>query len=308
MEYRKDIDLIKGIAIIAVIFYHIGMMPYGFLGVDAFLVINGYLVIPSLVRRFEENDFRFGSWITRRLSRLWPIVLSASVVSLLIGFWTMIPDDYENLSESVVASNLFANNILSAITTRDYWDVSNEFKPLMQMWYLGVVVQFYFIYPCLLFLCRKSLVRWHTRNGFWPIVVAVIGLLSLVLYLFYPDAFSNKFYFIQYRIWEFSLGGFIGLSSVGKHSVNKMFPYAGYLLFCLLLAFGVKSVSQVDTMTIVGMETVQTGDPSSLKMFLTLVAAILSGFLVTANVKTGGYLPPCGRSERCPSAYLPGIR
>jgi len=292
-EHRKDIDAIKGIAIIAVILYHIGMLPYGFLGVDAFLVINGFLIIPSLIGQIQNGEFHFIPWFSKRIFRLWPIVLAASIVCLSVGYWLMIPDSYENLAESVVASNVFANNILAAITTKNYWDVSNEFKPLMQMWYLGVIVQFYAIYPLLLFICKKCF-RKHNRNEFfWVIIVGVIGIISFLLYTLYPDNFSNKFYFVQYRIWEFSIGGFIGLTIIKRRSVKPMIIYISYMALCILFIIGAKSITQVDTMTIIGMEI----NPltNTIKMVFTILTAVITATALLTSVKWGGVFPWLGK-------------
>lgn len=285
-EYRTDIDGIKGLAIIAVILYHVGMLPYGFLGVDAFLVINGFLIIPSLLRQIQTGNFHFFPWLIKRLFRLWPIVLAASIVCLAVGYWLMIPDSYENLAESVVASNVFANNILAAITTKNYWDVSNEFKPLMQMWYLGVVVQFYVIYSLLLLLCKQCFRQRAQKDSFWRIVVASIGIISLLLYLFFPDSFSNKFYFVQYRIWEFSIGGFIGLLIVNREPLKPLIAYISYISLVILFIIGAKSVSQIDTMTIIGMEINPSSDNK--KIAVTILTAVITGACLLTKVKWGG--------------------
>jgi len=301
-EYRTDIDAIKGIAIIAVILYHIGMLPYGFLGVDAFLVINGFLIIPSLIGQIQNGGFHFIPWFSKRIFRLWPTVLVASIVCLAAGYWMMIPDSYENLAQSVVASNMFANNILSAITTKNYWDISNEFKPLMQMWYLGVVVQFYLLYPLLLYVSKTCFKRFRDSRNFWEYIVAIIGLLSFVGYIILPDTFSNKFYFVQYRIWEFSIGGFIGLV-FPKFEVKKTVSYFLYIALCVLFLIGAKSITQVDTMTIIGMEIAPS--TNTIKMMFTILIAIITAAILLTNIKWGGYFHG---SERCPSVCLSGIR
>ena len=138
-EYRKDLDALKGISIIAVVLYHVGILPYGYLGVDTFLVINGFFIIPSLIESQTIGNYSFGQWFVTRMSRFLPIIIIASVVCLAIGYFVMIPDDYENLSQSTFASLIFCQNILSAITTGNYWDSVNEYKPLMQSWQLGVI-------------------------------------------------------------------------------------------------------------------------------------------------------------------------
>ena len=154
-EHRKDLDLLKGISIIAVVLYHLGILPYGYLGVDTFLVINGFLIIPSAVKSLAKGNYALSTWLIRRMSRFLPIVIIASVVCLLIGYFVMIPDDYENLSQSTFASLIFSQNILSAITTGNYWDSVNEYKPLMHLWYLGVVVQFYVVLALALSLIKR---------------------------------------------------------------------------------------------------------------------------------------------------------
>ena len=131
----KYIDVLKAFAIIAVVLYHTGLMTYGYLGVDMFLVIAGYLTTKSLFAKMNspENLSVGGGFYLKfeisRLIRLLPPLLIAGLVCMIAGLWLMLPDDYENLSESVIATNLFANNVLSAITTKNYWDVVNEYKP-----------------------------------------------------------------------------------------------------------------------------------------------------------------------------------
>ena len=142
---RKDLDTLKAIAIIAVILYHLGVSPYGYLGVDLFFVINGFLITESLLRNAEAGTVSYGGFIVKRFCRLYPLVILSSLLSMLLGAISMLPDNYENVAMSVVASNLFSNNILAAITTKNYWDVVNNYKPLMHMWYLGILAEFYMI-------------------------------------------------------------------------------------------------------------------------------------------------------------------
>lgn len=120
------LDVLKAIAIIAVVLYHIGLLPYGYLGVDVFLVIAGFLVTRSIQKLSGSDGKWYFKFLVDRISRLFPVLLVAGFVAMAIGWFAMLPDDYENLGESVVATNLFANNILSAITTGDYWNIANE--------------------------------------------------------------------------------------------------------------------------------------------------------------------------------------
>ena len=95
----------------------------------------------------QENKFCYWRFIVGRVARLWPLVLIMTAVALGMGLFTVLPDDLENLSESVIASNVFANNVLSCITPRNYWHIANVFKTLMHTWYVGVLMQAYVLLP-----------------------------------------------------------------------------------------------------------------------------------------------------------------
>ena len=129
-----------------------GLLKSGYLGVDVFFVINGFLVIPSVVKKIDLASFSFLGFIKKRIVRLLPLIVLASVVALGLGYFLMMPDHYENLAQSVIASNLMSENILSALTTKNYWDVVNEYKPLMHLWYVGILFEFYIIMPIMM-LC-----------------------------------------------------------------------------------------------------------------------------------------------------------
>lgn len=208
--YRNDIDALKGICIIAVVLYHMGILKSGYLGVDAFLVINGFLIIPSISKKISNGDFSFISFIKRRIIRLMPLIILASAVSLGLGYYLMLPDNYENLAQSVIASNVMSENVLSAITTKNYWDVSNEFKPLMHLWYVGILFEFYITFPiiCLLFTKFGDLSKERKENIIRVIVILLFSL-SLILFLLPIDTAGNKFYFIQYRYFEILFGGIL---------------------------------------------------------------------------------------------------
>ena len=182
-------------------------MKHGYLGVDVFLVINGYLITKSLYNKVLKNEeASFGTYFNfeiSRIDRLLPVLLVAGMVCMALGFWAMLPDDYENLSESVVATNLFANNILAAITTRNYWDVVNEYKPLMHTWYVGVVMQFYLVYPVLFFLAKLN--KKNPQNTLL-VLLSSLAAVSLLVFFLTDDA-AQRFYYLPSRFFEFAGGG-----------------------------------------------------------------------------------------------------
>ena len=212
-KYRIDLDIIKAISIIAVVFYHIGWLDTGYLGVDVFFAINGFLIIPSLVKQISEGRFNYFVFLLKRIMRLWPLVLLASAVCLITGYVVgMLPDDYENLSQSVIASDFMSQNILSAITTKNYWDTSNEYKPLMHFWYIGILVELYIVLPLILMLTKsitQKLKVNFTRIAF--IVLSVLAVGSFVLYLYPSVSVGDRFYLLPFRLWEIVIGGLIGI-------------------------------------------------------------------------------------------------
>lgn len=208
--YRRDIDLLKGIAILAVIFYHMGLVKNGYLGVDIFLVLNGFLILPSMYNESIEGKFDFRCFFHKRVLRLYPLLVAVCAVSLVIGFFTMFPDDLNTLSESVIATLMFSNNLLSFYLCSDYWDWTNDFKPLMHTWYLGVLLEIY-LYISLLCLIFKD--KFHNRKADKALrnVICVSAIISMFLFLFPYINKNIKFYFFPFRLFEFCAGGCVGI-------------------------------------------------------------------------------------------------
>ena len=171
---RRDLDIFKGLAIIAVIFYHFEIFTYGYLGVDLFLVINGFLIGTGLIRKTQDNNKKYFDFVISRFCRLYPLVVLSSAVCLVLGAVSMLPDNYENVAMSVVSTNLFSNNILAAITTKNYWDVVNNYKPLMHTWYLGIIAEFYIIIP-LLFIIPSKIFKKADKNKLLKGIFAVVA-------------------------------------------------------------------------------------------------------------------------------------
>lgn len=229
---RKDIDILKGIAIIAVVLYHAGLLSNGYLGVDVFFVISGYLSVPSIIRKVCCHNSLGGyvRFLQNRAVRLIPLVTAACMLCIFIGAYGMLPDDYENLSESALASLFFSNNILANITTKNYWNVINDYKPLMHTWYLGVLMEFYVLFP----LCVMAVSKWQEKGV--KRMVYVLTLTSLALYIlpFFKD--SSKFYLIPFRFFEFGVGGIVAFYQEGLKRRYSLEMWGGLLgLYALLL-------------------------------------------------------------------------
>ena len=229
-KYRYDLDLLKGLAIIAVVLYHAGWCKSGYLGVDVFLVINGYLVVPMIMNEIENGRFRYFSFLEKKIFRLLPLVLLVSAFALVIGYMDMLPFDYRFLSEEVVASSIFANNILQSITTQNYWAAIYH-KVMMHTWFLGVLFQFYIIFPLLMIVFRK----WMKST------LAILTVLSLLLYLSPIDTIADKYYLLHYRFFELTIGGLIALKSYRGSSI---LGYASLLGVLLMIFFGAFTIGE----------------------------------------------------------------
>lgn len=265
LEY---LDVLKAIAIVAVVLYHAGLLRYGYLGVDVFLVLSGFFVARSL-----EGKRYFG-FVGGRMLRLLPALLVAGLVAMVAGWFTMLPDDYENLGESVVATNLFANNILSAITTGDYWNIANEYKPLMHTWYVGLLMQFCLVYPLLVYLARLDK---KTPRRTLLVVLSSLALLSLLVY-FAGTNEAHRFYYLPARFFEFAAGGIVAL--VYEPSRDKpfhpAFSYGCYALLLGLMLVGFRFVPDAVRLVLVAALTVvllMSGEALSGRVFSNKVLA-----------------------------------
>lgn len=202
MKTRNNfIDELKGLAIIAVVLFHLGLFKWGYLGVDAFFAIAGYLTAKSVAKRMEDGAFCYWSFLWNRVVRLEPLVLLAGFIALAIGFVVMIPDDYDRLARSVLASNCFLNNILCYHSNGDYWATKNEYAPMLHFWYLGVLMQFYVVYPIVVWVGNKV----AKRNGIGvKIIVSVLSVAALVGWIVTPVPLH--FYNMPFRFFEFGIG------------------------------------------------------------------------------------------------------
>ncbi len=247
-RYRRDIDGLRAVAVLAVVLFHFGLLPAGYLGVDVFFVISGYLVTTIISSHLADGKFSLVDFYVRRVRRILPLSFCVCFVVLLAGIATMLPDDLENLAASVIATNLFANNVLQAVTTRNYWDVVNEYKPLVHTWSLGVEEQYYLAYP--LFLA------WAVRRGrrFALGAVGAVAVLSLGLFCL-PVEPHVRFYWLPFRLFEMACGG---LAAIATGSVTRRHRLSPLVLGGLLAMLGCGTLmlpAQVALIVVVALST-----------------------------------------------------
>ena len=141
MNYRPDIDGLRSVAVLPVIFFHAGLSIFsgGFVGVDIFFVISGYLITTIILSELQNDKFSIINFYDRRARRILPALFAVMLFCLVTGYFTMMPDEFKNLGQSLIATTAFSNNILLALTS-GYWDLASEFKPLLHTWSLGVTI------------------------------------------------------------------------------------------------------------------------------------------------------------------------
>lgn len=226
MERRNDIDGLRALAVLGVVLHHAGLaaLPGGFVGVDVFFVISGFLISRIITDGVADGSFSLAHFYERRARRILPALIPVVALSLIAGYWLLLPDDYENLGQSAVATLLFANNVLLTLTS-GYWDLAATFKPLLHTWSLGVEEQFYIAYPLLALLVLRRRPRL-----FGPMLaggIAISLLLSVALSARQPDA---SFYLIHTRAWELLLGALTAWrlpSTAQPERIARMLKLAG---------------------------------------------------------------------------------
>jgi peptidoglycan/LPS O-acetylase OafA/YrhL len=154
--YRPDIDGLRAVALLQVVLFHAGfsIAKSGFVGVDIFFVISGFLITGILLKMQTEGTYKLRDFYERRIRRILPVLLLVILVSVPFAYLLMLPDDLENFGQSQIAGIFSANNLLLWLT-ENYFSVRNEFKPLVHTWSLGVEEQFYLFYPLIFIFAYK---------------------------------------------------------------------------------------------------------------------------------------------------------
>lgn len=204
MRYRPEIDGLRAIAVVPVILFHagFGFVSGGFVGVDVFFVISGYLITSIILNDLKSDRFSIVDFYERRARRILPALFVIMGICCAFAYAWMLPDELENFGQSLLATALFSNNILLSLTA-GYWSLASEFKPLLHTWSLAAEEQYYVLYPLLL------MVGWKYFKNRITWLLTAIFLLSLAAAhwgsVHKPDA---TFYILPTRAWEMLIGSF----------------------------------------------------------------------------------------------------
>lgn len=206
LKYRPDIDGLRTIAVFSVVIFHAfpSFLEGGFIGVDVFFVISGYLISSLIFKDLHhqtpgEERFNFRRFYARRIRRIFPALVLILLFSLVAGWFVLLADEYKELGKEAIAGAAFLENI-SLWKEAGYFDTSAELKPMLHLWSLGVEEQFYLGWPILLVIVLR-------RRVDASIAIAVLALLSFAVNIFsvHADA-TAAFYSPISRVWQFMAG------------------------------------------------------------------------------------------------------
>jgi peptidoglycan/LPS O-acetylase OafA/YrhL len=231
MKYRPDIDGLRTVAVLPVVLFHAGLpgIDGGFIGVDVFFVISGFLITSIIHREAVENRFSFSGFYERRLRRIMPALLAVIAFVVAGSILLLLPSDLSNLPSQVVGSVFFAANIV-LWREAGYFAPAAEELPLLHIWSLGVEEQFYIFAPVVLLLVLRVAPRLLK-----PVLV-LVTLMSFGLSMLYSEAKPDfAFYLLPTRAWELGAGALIAIGVLSRPSNRLMCESLTSFGLCLIL-------------------------------------------------------------------------
>jgi peptidoglycan/LPS O-acetylase OafA/YrhL len=215
MKYRAEIDGLRAVAVLSVLFFHANIgVSGGYVGVDVFFVISGYLITGLILKECDRGTFRIVEFWERRVRRIVPVLTVVVLSCLVAGWFLLLPLDFKELGQSVVAQAMLLSNVYFWRES-GYFAQAAEVKPLLHTWSLAVEEQFYLIYPVALValtrLSRKALVA--------TIVFLCSVSLILSIYSSYRHPSAN-FYLLPTRAWELLMGSFLAALPTQRASIR----------------------------------------------------------------------------------------
>jgi len=213
-KYRTDIDGLRAIAVLSVVIFHTfpDLLKGGFIGVDIFFVISGFLISSIIFVGLEKDSFSFIEFYSRRIKRIFPALLLVLIACYVLGWFVLLADEYKQLGKYIAGSAGFIANFVFWQES-GYFDNTAETKPLLHLWSLGIEEQFYLIWPLLLWFARKQHLNLLT-------VTLIVAITSFVLNIstVHSDAIA-AFYSPQTRFWELLIGSVLAYITLYKRSL-----------------------------------------------------------------------------------------
>jgi len=291
MNYRPEVDGLRALAVLPVIFFHAGFELFsgGFVGVDVFFVISGYLITTIIISEMADAKFSIINFYERRARRILPALFFVMAACLPFAFFWLAPNDMKDFGESLIAVSIFSSNILFWLES-GYFDTAAELKPLLHTWSLAVEEQYYILFPIFLMLTWRFGIRWIIS------ILFIVFILSLGLAQWgSANNPSATFFLLPTRGWELLIGVFVAFYLTYRTFLSSQI--ANQLLSFLGLGMIIYSILSFD-------ET--TPFPS----FYTLLPTMGTGLLILCAIPNTlvysllSYKPVVGIGLISYSAYL----
>lgn len=223
-KYRSDIDGLRAIAVLSVVAFHAfpKVVTGGFIGVDVFFVISGFLISTILFENLEHEQFSFIDFYARRIRRIFPALIFVLVSCFALGWFVLLPDEYKQLGKHMAGGAGFIQNFILQ-GEADYFDNAAVTKPLLHLWSLGIEEQFYIVWPVLLWIAYRL------RANLLALTV-LIALISFGLNIDgVKDNGTGTFYFPQTRFWELLIGASLAYLTLHPPALIKQLTLNGAL-------------------------------------------------------------------------------
>ena len=242
MDYRREIDGLRALAVLPVILFHAGFKTFsgGFVGVDVFFVISGYLITTIILTELEQGKFSIVNFYERRARRILPALFLVMLVCIPFAWFWLLPSDMNDFSQSLVAVSVFASNILFWRES-GYFDTAAELKPLLHTWSLAVEEQYYVLFPLFLILFWRLGKRW---------ILVMLGLvfvasLAVAEWAAYAKP-AAAFYLLPTRGWELLIGAFAAfyLAKANRKEFGKSVGEIGGWLGIALILYAIFAYSK----------------------------------------------------------------
>lgn len=217
-KYRPDIDGLRAIAVLSVVFFHAfpNVFPGGFIGVDVFFVISGFLISSILYKGLDNGSFSFFDFYSRRIRRIFPSLITVLLFCILIGWVVLLPDEYMQLGKHIVGGSAFVSNFM-LLGEAGYFDETAINKPLLHLWSLAIEEQFYIVWPLILFALWKIKIN----IGKVTVIALIISFLLNLFFIYKSQPLT--FYSPQTRFWEILSGGLLAWVTINKkHLILKL--------------------------------------------------------------------------------------
>ena len=239
MKYRADIDGLRAVAVLSVVMFHldIGGFAGGFVGVDVFFVISGYLITSLIIHKVERGSFTLSDFYFRRIRRLIPPLIATIAATAIAASFILEPFDMKGFARSAVAALFSVSNVLFYFEA-GYWDTASELKPLLHTWSLGVEEHFYLFGPALLLLILRPKRRYLLTLSL--VLLSLFGAWLCIGYTYVDQ--SAAFYLLPFRVFQFALGALV--ISLSNCAIPAMVLRLSFFVGLMLIASSVFSFGE----------------------------------------------------------------